>query len=1207
MSWEGVVNLVRGSEEVQRLVEGIRNGYREQSAGGLSGFTRSCVLAALYRGLQEEGLAISLLVVTHNLYSAQELYDDLTCLLSPEEVLLFPALEVHPQEEIVTSPELTIQRLSVLERSLSSPSAVVVVPVQALLRRLLPPEVWRRFTLELRTGSSLLLQEVLARLDSMGYERVEMVEARGQFALRGGILDVYPLTASFPLRAEFFGDEIDSLRTFNPGSQRSLEVISAATIGPAREVLFTPEHLARARRLLEEEGAAQEGHLQRVGRREAASALRSRLEAHQEALALGQAFPGMEQYLPFLYERLATLNEYFPRAAVVLDEPLRVREAAIQAEEEWGETYTSLLERGGILPAAGQIFLNWSDLLPLLRPHPLLYISLLGRRPSELHPQQTVVFTVRTPELFYGRLERLTQELQRWCREHYRLVLAVSSDRLPHLAASLKEEGLPVRALEPEQGAPEGKSLEPARQRSGPELLAGEVTLLPAHLLGGGEFPALKLIVLTDAEIYGRKKRPRRPALAPVEEGARIHAYTDLKVGDYVVHVNHGIGQYMGVQTLEVAGVHRDYLLIRYAGEDKLYVPTDQVHLLQKYIGVEGVPPKLYKLGGGEWHRVKNRVKASVQELADRLLRLYAERASTRGYAFSPDTVWQKEFEENFPYEETPDQLRAVEEIKRDLEKPIPMDRLLCGDVGFGKTEVALRAAFKVVMDGKQVAVLVPTTILAQQHYITFRERFSEFPAINIRVLSRFQTASEQAKILRGLARGEVDIVIGTHRLLQKDVQFKALGLLIIDEEHKFGVEQKERLKELRATVDVLTMTATPIPRTLHMALAGVRDISTIETPPEGRYPIRTYVVEYSEELVREAILRELHRQGQVYFVYNRVQTIEQAAARLQELIPEARVAVAHGQMEESRLERVMLDFLAGEFDVLVCSTIIESGLDIPNVNTLIVYDADHLGLAQLYQLRGRVGRSNRVAYAYFTYRRDKILTEEAEKRLQTIKDFTELGSGFKIALRDLEIRGAGNILGPEQHGFIASVGFDLYNRLLEEAIRERKGEVKPELPQPVIDLPVDAYLPEEYVADPRQKMEIYRKIARLESREEAMDLADELVDRFGTPPEPVAALLAVARIKSLARRLGVASIGLERNSLLPDREVAVVRFHPGLAVERKMLFDLSRRFPGEVMAYFDRLPQLQVRYQRGEEGRLLRLLEELLEGMEKLMGGANE
>ncbi|MDI3280960.1 MAG: transcription-repair coupling factor [Bacillota bacterium] len=1202
MSWEGVVNLVRGSEEVRRLVEGIRQGYREQSAGGLSGFTRSCVLAALYRALQEEGLATSLLVVAHNLYSAQEICDDLACLLSPEEVLLFPALEVYPQEEVVTGPELTIQRLLVLERSLSSSSGVVVVPIQALLRRLLSPEVWRRFTLELRTGSSLPLREVLARLDSMGYERVEMVEGRGQFALRGGILDVYPLTAPLPLRAEFFGDEIDSLRTFSPGSQRSLEVVSAATVGPAREVLFTPDDLARARRLLEEEGMAQEEHLRRLGRQEAASALRRRLEAHQEALAQGRAFPGIEQYLPLLYERLATLNEYFPRAAVVLDEPLRIREAAVQAEEEWAEAYTSLLERGGILPAARQIFLNWSDLLPLLRPHPLLYTSLLGRRPSELHPQQTVAFTVRTPELFYGRLERLTQELQRWSRERYRLVLAVSGDRLPHLAASLKEEGLPVRTPGSEQGAPEGKTLEPAQKR-GPELLPGEITLLPAHLLGGGEFPALKLIVLTDAEVYGRKKRPHRPPVAPVEEGARIHAYTDLKVGDYVVHVNHGIGQYMGVQTLEVAGVHRDYLLIRYAGEDKLYVPTDQVHLLQKYIGVEGVPPKLYKLGGGEWHRVKSRVKASVQELADRLLRLYAERASTRGHAFSPDTVWQREFEEDFPYEETPDQLRAVEEIKRDLEKPIPMDRLLCGDVGFGKTEVALRAAFKVVMDGKQVAVLVPTTILAQQHYITFRERFSSFPAINIRVLSRFQTPSEQAKILRGLARGEVDIVIGTHRLLQKDVQFKALGLLIIDEEHKFGVEQKERLKELRTTVDVLTMTATPIPRTLHMALAGVRDISTIETPPEGRYPIRTYVVEYSEELVREAILRELHRQGQVYFVYNRVQTIERAAARLQEVVPEARVAVAHGQMEEGRLERVMLDFLAGEFDVLVCSTIIESGLDIPNVNTLIVYDADHLGLAQLYQLRGRVGRSNRVAYAYFTYRRDKILTEEAEKRLQTIKDFTELGSGFKIALRDLEIRGAGNILGPEQHGFIASVGFDLYNRLLEEAIRERKGEVKPELPQPVIDLPVDAYLPDEYVADPRQKMEIYRKIARLESREEAMDLADELVDRFGSPPEPVAALLAVARIKSLARRLGVASLSLEKNGLLPDREVVVLRFHPGLAVDRKMLFDLSRRFPGEVVPYFDRLPQLHIHYQRGEEGRLLRLLEELLEGMKELLG----
>jgi transcription-repair coupling factor (superfamily II helicase) len=632
---------------------------------------------------------------------------------------------------------------------------------------------------------------------------------------------------------------------------------------------------------------------------------------------------------------------------------------------------------------------------------------------------------------------------------------------------------------------------------------------------------------------------------------AAISTFTDLKVGDLVVHVVHGIGRYQGVKTLESAGSVRDYLVLEYAGHDRLYVPTDQVHLLQKYIGPEGENPRLSKLGGNDWQRAKSRAKRSVEEMAKELLDLYARRKATPGYAFSPDTVWQKEFEEAFPYEETPDQLKAIEEVKRDMESPHPMDRLLCGDVGYGKTEVAIRAAFKAVMDGKQVAVLVPTTILAQQHYTTFRQRLARYP-IQIEMLSRFRSSEEQREILKRLKRGAIDIIIGTHRLVSKDVRFADLGLVIIDEEQRFGVRQKERLKELKASVDVLTLTATPIPRTLHLSMVGLRDMSLIQTPPEDRYPVQTYVVEYSDSLVRDAISRELARGGQVFYLYNRVEGIEAEARRVAELVPQARVIVAHGQLSETHLERAVLSFLERQYDVLVCTSIIENGLDMPNVNTLIVRDADRLGLAQLYQLRGRVGRSNRVAYAYFTYEPDKLLSPAAEKRLQALREFTELGSGFKLALRDLEIRGAGNILGAEQHGHIASVGFEMYCSLLEEAVRELKGEKPRSEVEPQLDLKVNAYLPESYVASPRDKIELYKAIAACRSEEDVEEVAADLIDRFGDPPNEVVTLLEVARLRTLAREAGVAS-------LAQKGEKVVITLAPGAYLTPEEVMALSR------------------------------------------------
>ncbi|HOV80861.1 MAG TPA: transcription-repair coupling factor, partial [Bacillota bacterium] len=633
--------------------------------------------------------------------------------------------------------------------------------------------------------------------------------------------------------------------------------------------------------------------------------------------------------------------------------------------------------------------------------------------------------------------------------------------------------------------------------------------------------------------------------------------FVELKVGDYVVHVNHGIGRYLGVVPLAIGGIRKEYLLVQYAGEDKLYVPVDQVGLIQKYLGGEGDAPRLSRLGGGDWARVKGRVKDAVRDMAGELLALYAARETMKGHSFGPDTVWQREFEDTFPYEETPDQLRATEEVKADMESNKPMDRLLCGDVGYGKTEVALRAAFKAVVDGKQVAVLVPTTILAQQHYNTFQERLAGFP-VKVEVLSRFRTLREQRRVVEGLERGTVDIVIGTHRLIQDDVRFKNLGLLVVDEEQRFGVAHKERLKMLRKNVDVLTLSATPIPRTLHMSLAGVRDTSILETPPEDRYPVQTYVVEEDPVLIREAIRRELNRGGQVFFVYNRIMDLERVAMWLQELVPEARIAVAHGQVKDDELEQVMLDFIGRQYDLLVCTTIIENGLDISNVNTLIVKEANMMGLAQLYQLRGRVGRSNRLAYAYFTYRRDRVLGEAAEKRLAAIREFTELGSGFKIAMRDLEIRGAGNILGTEQHGHIAAVGFDLYCRLLEEAVREARGEKAVQPVETSVELPVEAYIPDTYVPDTNQKVELYKRIAGLFSLEELGYLEEELRDRFGALPEPVQNLLAVAKVRIMAAGLMIRTI-----SLLPG-QLRVI-FSPSHPLTGKSLVEVAGQYRSAV------------------------------------------
>ena len=900
---------------------------------------------------------------------------------------------------------------------------------------------------------------------------------------------------------EWFDDVVDSIRTFDPDGQRSIDKLQAYTVPPCQELIADERRFKSAAQHASE---LLDQQLEKMTDRTAKDRLRGEIGSELERLHQHIHFPELYKYIALLYPERQTLYDYMPPdTLLVIDEPTRLIETARQLERDEAEWQAHLLGNGKSLPGF-KLARDTDDLL-YRRPFPSLFLSLFLRQIPQTQPQNILNFICRGMQNFHGQMNVLKAEMERWKKAGTTIMmLAGSGERMDRLRRVLGDYDIEA-----------------------PQLLEGS-------LQSGFELPGSHLVVISEAELFSQKQRKARRVDKNMDNAERIKSYTELKVGDYVVHQNHGIGKYIGIGTLEIGGIHKDYLHIIYAGGDKLSVPIDQIDLIQKYVGSEEKEPKIYKLGGSEWTRVKNKVRGSVKDIADDLIKLYAQRQEATGFGFGPDTAYQNEFEAMFPYDETPDQLRAIREIKQDMETGRPMDRLLCGDVGYGKTEVAVRAAFKAAIEGKQVAVLVPTTILAQQHYETFRERFSEFP-FNVQVLSRFRSRKEQTETMKGLKAGTVDVVIGTHRLLSQDIVFKDLGLLIVDEEQRFGVSHKEKLKRLKTNVDVLTLTATPIPRTLHMSMLGVRDLSVIETPPENRFPVQTYVVEYNVGLVREAIERELARGGQVYYLYNRVQGIYQMAELLSSLVPEARVAVGHGQMSEQELEKTILDFLDGESDVLVSTSIIETGVDIPNVNTLIVHDADKMGLSQLYQLRGRVGRSNRIAYAYFTYQRDKVLTEVAEKRLQSIKEFTELGSGFKIAMRDLAIRGAGNLLGAEQHGFIASVGFDLYSQMLGDEIAARKKEmfgedtVAEKPVQTVVDLSLDAYLPSDYIYDSIQKIEIYKKVAALSSLEDTDDLRDELVDRFGELPQPVDTLLDVARLKVYGARYGLESISASK------------------------------------------------------------------------------
>lgn len=1094
-------DYIRQGLDIKEIDQSLSHGEWPQLICDLTGSQKAAFVAQLLQN-SKTGL-----ILTYSEEQAQKWANDLRTWCPQETILHLPTTEWLPFEVLGRSRETTSDRIRVMNRLAQDHRCTVVASVLAVERRVFPLDRWRAYTLTFEVGKGYGLTEVLTALTAGGYERIETVEGKGQFALRGGILDIAPLDGA-AVRIEFFDDQIDSIRTFDLGTQKSIVPVNKARICPAMEYVVTREELGQLRFAIRAEARKAIGRLTRAGRKEAAERLQTKVNFLEERLEQGILDENIYFFLSLVDTPLVPFFSYLSEDHfIILDEPLRLKEQLEFQANERSLEFTHQLERGEGFVHPETQFIDYNDILIHGDRHPLISLSTLLRQAPGLSPKRIFNLNARPLTGFMGKTSKLVEEIEH--RKDAGNVVALfvgDEDHALRLIQGLKDRGVMASPKE---------LMDPVEE--------GSVYVYPYSLDHGFELPLGKLIILTETEIYKRESKAvgKKPS-PPAQKNIFI---SDLKPGDYVVHVNHGIGQFTGIERLAVGGIEKDYFGIRYAGEDRLYVPLDQLHLLQKYLGSAAETlPKLYKLGGTEWYKVKSKTRSAVKEMAIDLVKLYAKREAIAGFAFSPDSVWQTEFEEKFPYVETPDQLQSITDVKVDMMRPRPMDRLLCGDVGYGKTEVALRAAFKAVLDSKQVAVLVPTTILAQQHFNTFRERFIGYP-ITIEMLSRFRSQKEQKVILEGLKEGRIDVIVGTHRILSDAVKFKDLGLLVIDEEQRFGVAHKEKLKTLKGNVDVLTLSATPIPRTLHMSLVGVRDMSVIETPPEGRYPVQTYVTEFRADVVRDAIRREIQRGGQVFYVHNRVEDMDKVTHFLSQLVPEARFGVAHGQMHETELERVMLDFLEQEMDVLVSTTIIETGLDMPNVNTLIIDESDRFGLSQLYQLRGRVGRSNRKAFAYLLYKPQKVLTEIAEKRLAAIREFTEFGAGFKIAMRDLEIRGAGNLIGAQQHGHLAAVGFEMYSQMLKEAVQGLRGEKVEEVIEPSIELQVDAFLPDPYVVDSQVKASLYQRLAMVRDEERLSEMVDELVDRFGTPTREVEHLFEIIRIKLLASSLKVEQI----------------------------------------------------------------------------------
>ena len=1101
------------------------------------------------------------LVVTYDDTRAKEIFDDFSYFepntwLYPARDLLFYSSDIHGNL-------LTRQRMQVFKHLLEDEGGVVVTTVDGLMDHLLPLSRIKESCLNIMVGQTLDMEEIKHLLTGMGYERMGQVDGMGQFSVRGGILDVFPLTEEVPVRIELWGDEVDSIRSFDAESQRSIQQMDEVTIYPAAELILTKEHIEEGILRLEADEKKQEKAFRDQKKPEEAQRIRRAVGELVESLKEGFDVQTLDAYIRYFCQDTVSFLDYMKEVgakvtlvssgaagktaekkpasglALILDEPQRMKEKAETVETEFRESMSHRLEQGYILPGqADLLFASKTVLAECHTPHSIFMTGLDQRLPG-MTVKAKYSLTGKNLNSYQNSFEILIKDLTKWKKDGYRVVLlSASRTRASRLAGDLREYDL--RAFCPED--------------AGRPVAPGEILVTYGKLHKGFEYPLIKFVVITEGDMFGVEKRKKKRKKYNYE-GKKISSFSELSVGDYVVHESHGLGIYKGIEKIEQDHVIKDYIKVEYGDGGNLYLPATRLEGIQKYAGADAKVPKLNKLGGTEWTKTKTKVRTAVREIAKELVELYAARQDAEGFQYGPDTVWQKEFEEMFPYDETDDQLTAIDDTKRDMESKKIMDRLICGDVGYGKTEIALRAAFKAVQEEKQVVYLVPTTILAQQIYNTFVQRMKDFP-VRVDMMSRFRTPGEMKKTVEGLKKGYVDIIVGTHRVLSKDVQFKNLGLLIVDEEQRFGVTHKEKIKQMKQNVDVLTLTATPIPRTLHMSLIGIRDMSVLEEPPVDRVPIQTYVMEYNDEMIREAIHRELGRGGQVYYVYNRVNNIDEVANHVASLVPDANVAFAHGQMNEHQLEKIMLDFINGDIDVLVSTTIIETGLDIPNANTMIIQDADRLGLSQLYQIRGRIGRSNRTSYAFLMYKRDKMLKEDAEKRLQAIREFTELGSGIKIAMRDLEIRGAGNILGAEQHGHMEAVGYDLYCKMLNEAVIALKGgQEEEETFETVVDCDIDAFIPDGYIKNEYLKLDVYKRISAIETDDEYVDMQDELIDRFGDIPKSVDNLLRVAELKAMAHRAYVTEVDINtqeiRIELYPKAKLDVTGI-PALIAEYK-------------------------------------------------------
>ncbi|PTU86695.1 transcription-repair coupling factor [Staphylococcus pasteuri] len=1064
---------------------------------GLSPSAKATLIAEKYLSDHKQ-----MLLVTNNLYQADKSEADILQYVSDEEIYKYPVQDIMTEEFSTQSPQLMSERVRTLTALAHGKKGLFIVPLNGLKKWLTPVEMWRNHQMTLNVGDDIEVDDFLNKLVNMGYRRESVVSHIGEFSLRGGIIDIYPLIGS-PVRIELFDTEIDSIRDFDVETQRSNDNLESIEITTASDYIITDEVINHLQTHLKE---AYEETRPKIEK-----SVRNDLKETYESFKLFEStffdHQLLRRLVAFMYEQPSTIIDYFSKDVVIaVDEYNRIKETEETLTTEVDDFISNLIERGnGFI---GQSFMQYDGFENLLQDKPVAYFTLFtSSMPVEL--EHIIKFSCKPVQQFYGQYDIMRSEFQRFIQNEYAVIVLVETEtKVERIQSMLNEMHIPVVT-----------NIDQAST-------SGQAVVLEGSLSEGFELPYMQLVVITERELFKTKQKKQRKRTKTMSNAEKIKSYQDLNVGDYVVHVHHGVGRYLGVETLEVGEQHRDYIKLQYKGTDQLFVPVDQMDQVQKYVASEDKSPRLNKLGGTEWKKTKAKVQQSVEDIADELIDLYKQREMSVGYQFGPDTAEQSTFELDFPYELTPDQSKSIEEIKGDMERERPMDRLLCGDVGYGKTEVAVRAAFKAVMEGKQVAFLVPTTILAQQHYETLIERMQDFP-VEIQLISRFRSTKEVKETKEGLKSGYVDIVVGTHKLLGKDIHYKDLGLLIVDEEQRFGVRHKERIKTLKNNVDVLTLTATPIPRTLHMSMLGVRDLSVIETPPENRFPVQTYVLEQNTNFIKEALERELSRDGQVFYLYNKVQSIYEKREQLQMLMPDANIAVAHGQMTERDLEETMLSFINHEYDILVTTTIIETGVDVPNANTLIIEEADRFGLSQLYQLRGRVGRSSRIGYAYFLHPTNKVLTETAEERLQAIKEFTELGSGFKIAMRDLNIRGAGNLLGKQQHGFIDSVGFDLYSQMLEEAVNEKRGikEETPDTPEVEVELNLDAYLPAEYIQNEQAKIEIYKKLRKVESEEQLMDIKDELIDRFNEYPVEVERLLDIVEIKTHALHAGITKI----------------------------------------------------------------------------------